>query len=71
MFLVDYRSVDYTFFAFLRFCCHKGICLAIMPRMATKSAKTSNCVEPMNVTATCSVVVTGQYMIHMYIIHNV
>ena len=28
-----------TFFAFLRFRCHNGIFLAIMPRMATKSAK--------------------------------
>ena len=27
------------FFAFLRFRCHKGIFLAIIPRMATKSAK--------------------------------
>ena len=28
-----------TFFAFLRFRCHKGIFLAIMSRMATKQAK--------------------------------
>ena len=30
------------FIAFLRFRCHIGISVAIMPKMATKSAKTSN-----------------------------
>ena len=39
-----------TFFAFLRFRCHKGIFLAIMSRMAKKPAKTSNCVATMNIT---------------------
>ena len=47
------------FFAFLRFRCHNGIFLAIMPRMATKSAKTSYCVVIMNVTATRSAAITS------------